>query len=98
MWQDLRDYWLPLLLFAAALLAAVVLLTLVIAMPFANAHLPFEHPLLDLFAEDATVRRSSIAGAIGLIVTAFVLFRQNGSVLSRKAASKKPTQDTMAGA
>ena len=98
MWQELRDYWLPLLLFVAALFVAVVLLTLVFAMPFAIEHLPLTHPLLEMFAEDATVRRSSIASAIGLIVTAFIFFRPNASVLARKAPAKKSAQDTVAGA
>jgi len=98
MWQELRDYWLPLMLFAGALLAAVVLFALVIAMPFLVGQLPFTHVLLDLFAEDAVVRRSSIAGAIGLIVTAFVFFRPNASVLARKSSAKKPPPDAMAGA
>jgi len=43
------------------------------------------------------VRRSSIAGAVGLIVTAFVFFRPNTAVLARKT-SKKTSQDFMAGA
>jgi hypothetical protein len=98
MWQELRDYWLPLLLFASSSLVAVGLLVLVVVLPWVRDDLPFAHPLLDLFAEDATVRRSSIAGAIGLLVTAFVFFRPNASVLARKAAARKPPNDTMAGA
>ena len=98
MWQELRDYWLPLLLFAGASLISIALVVLVVALPYVLEHLPFAHPLLDLFAEDATVRRSSIAAAIGLLVTAFVFFRPNASVLARKAASRKPPSDTMAGA
>ena len=96
MLQELRDYWLPLMLFAGTLLVAVVLLLLVALMPFAVEYVPIRP--LTLFADDATVRRSSIAGAIGLIVTAFVFFRPNTAVLARKAASKKPANDTMAGA
>ncbi|MBI2804387.1 MAG: hypothetical protein HYX68_05305 [Planctomycetes bacterium] len=98
MWQELRDYWLPLMLFAGALVIAVLLLAAVIAMPYMIEHLPFTHPLVELFVHDATVRRSSSAGAIGLIVTAFVFFRPNASVLARKPAHKKPPHDTMAGA
>ena len=96
MWQELRDYWLPLMLFTAALVVAVGLLALVAALPFLVDRLPFGHPLLDMFAEDATVRRTSIAGAIGLIVTAWVFFRPN--MLARKSSPKKPPSDTMAGA
>ncbi len=98
MWQDLRDYWLPLLLFSAALLVGGGLLALVLGMPFLLEYLPFTHPLLDLYASDATVRRSSIAGAVGLIVTAFVFFRPKTPSLSRKPSSKKMPPDTMAGA
>jgi hypothetical protein len=98
MWQELRDYWLPLLLFASSSLVAVGLIALVVALPYVIEQLPFEHPLLDLFAEDATVRRSSIASAIGLLVTAFVFFRPNASVFSRRSASRKPQRDTIAGA
>ena len=94
--QELRDYWLPLMLFTGTLLVAVGLLLLVTLMPFVVEYLPVI-PVLPLFADDATVRRSSIAGAIGLIVTAFVFFRPNASVLGRKSV-KKPAGDTMAGA
>jgi integral membrane sensor domain MASE1 len=96
MLQELRDYWLPLMLFAGTLLVAIVLLLLVALMPFVIEYVPLV-PVLLLFADDATVRRSSIVGAIGLIVTAFVFFRPNASVLGRRSV-KKPPGDTMAGA
>ena len=95
MWQELRDYWLPLTLFVGVLFIAVFLLLLVLALPFVIEHLPTV-PMLDLFAVDTTVRRCSIAGAIGLIVTAFVFFRPPTS--ARKSSPKKPTHDTMSGA
>jgi hypothetical protein len=97
MLQELRDYWLPLMLFVGAILLALALLVIVTALPFVIDDLPLEHSLLKTFAEDATVRRTSIAGAIGLIVTACVFFRPNRSVLAR-SAPKKPANDTMAGA
>ena len=93
MWQELRDYWLPMMLFAATLLLAIALVLAVIVAPF----LPAVHVLIELYAADATVRRTSLAAAVGLIVTAFVFFRPNASVLSRKSP-KKPPHDTMAGA
>jgi hypothetical protein len=96
MLQELRDYWLPLMLFAGTLLVAAVLLLLVALMPFVVEYVPI--PVLPLFADDVTVRRTAIAGAIGLIVTAFVFFRPNASVRARNAVSKKPPTDTMAGA
>jgi hypothetical protein len=94
MWQDLRDYWLPMMLFTGALVLAIVLIALVVAMPLAIDHVP-ALPLLDLFAADATVRRTAMAGAVGLLVTAFVFFRPRGG---RKPSNSKPPQDTMAGA
>lgn len=98
MLQELRDYWLPLMLFGGVMLVAILLLAVVTAMPFVVAELPTTHPLLVMFAEDATVRRTSIAGAIGLIVTACVFFRPNAAVLGRKPSPKPPPHDTMAGA
>jgi hypothetical protein len=98
MLQELRDYWLPRMLFCGIMLVAIVLLALVTAMPFLLEELPFTHPLLQMFAEDVTVRRTALAGAIGLVVTACVFFRPNGTMPARKASAKKPPADTMAGA
>jgi succinate-acetate transporter protein len=98
MLQELRDYWLPLMLFCGIMFVAIVLLALVTAMPFVIEDLPVTHPLLQMIAEDATVRRTAIAGAIGLVVTACVFFRPNAAVLARQASAKKPPPDTMAGA
>ena len=97
MWHELRDYWLPLMLFGGVLLIAILLLGLVAAAPYMIDAIPEARAVLKLFANDATVRRTSIAGAIGLIVTAFVFFRPNASVLVRKSA-RKSGGDTMAGA
>jgi hypothetical protein len=97
MWQELRDYWLPLMLFASVLLIALLLLILVAAAPYL-LEVADPHDMIKLFAEDATVRRASIAGAIGLIVTAFVFFRPNASVLARRSTARKSGSDTMAGA
>jgi hypothetical protein len=96
MWQELRDYWVPLVLFAGTLLIALILLVLVAVMPFLAGYFPISNHVLALFAADVTVRRTSIAAAIGLIVTAWVFFRPNA--LARKSSSKKPPSDTMAGA
>ena len=41
MWQELRDYWLPLMLFGGVLLLAALLLALVVAAPY--LHTAFEH-------------------------------------------------------
>jgi hypothetical protein len=96
MWQELRDYWLPLMLFTLTLLVAALLLVLVVAMPFVAEYFLISNRLLSLFVADVTVRRASIACAIGLIVTARVFFRPNA--LARKSSSKKSPHDTMAGA
>jgi hypothetical protein len=96
MWQELRDYWLPLMLFAGTLLVAAILVILVAVMPLLSERFLVPNQVLSLFAADVTVRRTSIAGAIGLIVTACVFFRPNA--LARKSSSKKPPGDTMAGA
>jgi hypothetical protein len=95
MWQRLQETWFPWTLFAMANFAAAILLALVFALPFVVDGLPFSNSVLHLFVSDATVRRSSIAGAIGLVVTAFVFFRPSPAPTSRK---KKPAQDTVAGA
>ena len=89
MLQELRDYWLPLMLFVGTLLVAAVLLLLVLLMPFLVEYVP----MLALFAEDTTVRRTSLAGALGLLVTAFVFFRPKASILS----PKKPPSDSTVG-
>jgi hypothetical protein len=98
MWQELRDYWLPLMLFGGVLLLAILLLGAVAAAPYLIDFVAGPHEILKLFAADTTVRRASIAGAIGLIVTAFVFFRPNASVLGRKSAARKSGPDSMAGA
>ena len=98
MWQELRDYWLPLMLLAAALIIAATLLLLVALMPVLSEYLPFTNSVLDLFVTDTTVRRCSMAGAIGLVVTALVFFRPDRSALVRKNPSKKGPEDTIAGA
>ena len=98
MWHEVRDYWLPLLLLLLALLVAAVLLVLGVAAPYVVENPFIAHPLLDLYGRDVTVQRVSIAGAIGLIVTAFVFFRPNRSVLARRSSSRKPPDDSTAGA
>jgi hypothetical protein len=98
MLQALRDTWIPLTLFVATLIAAVVLLALGIATPYVIDFLPSEIRLFELYAEDAVVRRVSIASGIGMIVTALVFFRPSTSLWPRQGAARKPSADTMAGA
>jgi hypothetical protein len=97
MWQELRDYWLPWVLFVGTLALAALLLLTVAIMPWLVDVLP-SFPLFELYADDTTVRRVSLASGAGLIATAFIFFRPNPFVLARKSSAKKPTHDTMAGA
>ncbi len=90
MLQDLRDYWLPLMLFTVATFVAAALLLLVAAMPFVAEYFVINNDLLSLFAGDAVVRRSSIAGAIGLIVTAFVFFRPRAAAPNANSTARSP--------
>jgi hypothetical protein len=74
-----RLTWLPPLLFRFTLLVGVILLGLVALSPLVDP--PDERPrgwwkLVAVFARDATLRRTAVASAVGLAVTAFVFFRQ----------------------
>jgi hypothetical protein len=60
------------LLLAAALLGAVLLAPL---LPTEGVEADGWGVLVELFAQDATLRRTGIASAIGLFVTAWVFFR-----------------------
>jgi hydrogenase/urease accessory protein HupE len=98
MWQRIREYWIPKLLFLATVLMGFCLGTFVVLLPFVHDVLPRRHALLTLFAEDTTVRRSALAAAVGLIVTAIVFFRPNYSSSAKKRSNGKSAVDTMAGA
>ncbi|HEV3260953.1 MAG TPA: hypothetical protein VG013_29140 [Gemmataceae bacterium] len=73
----LRLAWLPRFLFWSSLFAAVVLVALVfLAPPLDNAVRPAGwRKLVALFARDVAVRRTAVASAVGLAVTAFVFFK-----------------------
>ena len=79
--------WLPRSLFRVTVLAATVLLggvALAPALGDGGVGLGGWSRLLNLFAHDPVVRRTALAGAIGLYVTAGVFFRmppkpRNGS-------------------
>ena len=96
MWDRLRDFWLPRFLFVttlglAALLAAVVLLA-----PLLGEE---QRPgLLSVFADDALVRRTALASALGLVVTAYVFFRPGGFVFFRSTRDNDRAPPPMAGA
>jgi hypothetical protein len=95
MWETLRDFWLPRFLFMATLGLAGALAAVVIFAPcIASDHPP---EILTLFAKDAIVRRTALASAVGLVVTAFVFFRPGGFLLFRQK-DKNRVPPPMAGA
>jgi hypothetical protein len=63
-------------LFWLNLVVAAGLLGLLLASPFLEAST--NSRMVSLFAGDSTVRKTALAGAIGLAVTAFVFFRRRG--------------------
>lgn len=55
-----------------------------------------QHRLLEIYAEDLAVRRTSLACALGLAVTAFIFFR--GSKPVAPMMESKPTESAPAAA
>src|SRR5262245_49072645 len=98
MWQRIREYWIPKLLFTATMILGLTLIILVAGMPFVVDMLPPPLGPMTMFANDTTVRRSALAAAIGLIVTAFVFFRPGGNISGKKRSPAKSSADTIAGA
>jgi hypothetical protein len=64
--------WLPRLLWRVTLVASVLLILLVATAPLLDSG---KRPWLMLFAKDPTVRRTTLASAIGLLATASIFFR-----------------------
>lgn len=94
MWESLRDFWLPRLLFLAVLGLG---LGLAAAIGLAPLLVSEGSPrLLELLANDLLVRRTGLASALGLVVTAFVFFRPPGLLRFKK--SRKPPPGAVAGA
>jgi hypothetical protein len=68
--------WLPRLLFVITMALALLLGTTVLVAPLAvRFGFASEERVVQLFAKDATLRRTSLASACGLAVTAWVFFR-----------------------
>lgn len=68
--------WLPRVLFAITMMLALLLGATVLAAPLAvRFSIARNERVLQLFAKDATLRRTSLASACGLAVTAWVFFR-----------------------
>jgi hypothetical protein len=65
------------LLFSVTVLLAVLLTALVVLAPWLEGSAdPGWDRLLAVFAHDTLVRRTALASAAGLVVTAFVFFRR----------------------
>src|SRR5262245_3931111 len=82
--EETQRQALPRLLYWFALLAAAGLVLLVWLAP----SLPTGVRLVELFATDVVVRRTTLASAIGLTVTALVFFKQPGA--ARPTPRKTP--------
>jgi hypothetical protein len=86
--------WLPRWFFRMAVSAASGLLALVVLSPWlAPAEAPQEGAgrFLALFARDAAVRRTAVAAALGLYVSAAVFFRPEAFV--GRGAARNPWRD-----
>jgi hypothetical protein len=64
--------WLPRLLWRVTLGASILLILLVVSAPLLDFG---KWPWLTLFAKDITLRRTTLASAIGLLATASIFFR-----------------------
>jgi hypothetical protein len=95
MWDRLRDFWFPRLLFLATLMCAAGLAGIVCVAPWLSDG---ESGLLALFADDAIVRRTALASAAGLVVTAFVFFRPGGLGILKLKREKNRVPPPIAGA
>lgn len=94
MWDRIRDCWLPRLLFLVTVVAATALAGLVLVAPW----LQHSGGLIELFADDLVVRRTALAAAAGLMVTAFVFFRPGGWRFLKSKKEKSRLPPPMAGA
>jgi hypothetical protein len=94
--------WLPWLLFRLTLGVSILLILLVLLTPLLDNEVARPHGwarLVRIFARDATLRRTAVASAIGLMVTACVFFRTHS--ISQRPAPKRPrlpSPPNMAGA
>jgi hypothetical protein len=96
--------WFPRLLLRITLTASALLILLVILSPLLdNGEPPPEGigRLLAVFARDAATRRTAVASALGLTVTACIFFRSPGrprSPIRRARPTKLPPPPRSAGA
>jgi hypothetical protein len=96
MWDRLQNIWLPRLCFLITLTLAFALVAAVVVAPWLNPSTLAPY-LMELFAQDVTVRRTALASAAGLLVTAFVFFRPTAPP-PKKSSPKEPRPGNMAGA
>jgi hypothetical protein len=93
--------WLPRLLFRLAVLLATVLLALLCLAPFVDpgAVLPRGGArVLALFAYDPVLRRTTVATALGLYVTAWVFFRPGARAGAARRLKPPAPPTTIVGA
>lgn len=89
------------LLFTASWVVAVLLVLLVVATPWLDPGGTPEggwQQTLALFARDAAVRQTSVASAIGLVVTAHVFFQPGRPPRPPSNSPRRPPPSNMAGA
>jgi len=94
-----RRLWLPWFLFRLTLAAAGMLILVVVLTPVLDTADPEPHgwqSAVALFARDVAVRRTAIASAIGLAVTACIFFRSGSLARSlwRKSSRRPPAPPT----
>ena len=87
----------PRILYHGAWLVALTLVAAVLVAPGLDLGDPTWDPVWRLFAEDEVVRRTALASAAGLVVTALVFFRP-ALMRARAARLRKPPPGDLAGA
>ena len=90
--DDSPGRFLPRMLFLLNFALAAALTLLVFLSPLLGG---VHSQLLDLFAHDATVRRTALAGAIGLAVTALVFFRSSGASPTTPKTPRPPPSNVV---
>ncbi len=95
--------WVPRFLFRVTVLVSAALILLVFLSPWLDngeAAPAGAARLAAVFARDRTMRRTAIAGAVGLLATAWIFFRRPGGSRSfrRPKPPRTPPSQTIAGA
>src|SRR2546423_463208 len=91
-----RSSLLSRLLFLVTVLLAAILLGLVVLAPYlasGEPNLPMRDRVIAVFARDQAIRRTALASALGLIVTACVFFRTPAAARRPKASQLPPPPD-----